>query len=65
MLNKLFVIFKKDFLTARRDAMATYIMVVPLILAVGIALFAPGLNDTTVKLAMQKSEDTEHIQQHG
>jgi len=61
MLNKLFVIFRKDFLTARRDAMATYIMVVPLILAVGITLFAPGLNDTTVKLAMLKSDDIEHI----
>jgi len=62
MINKLFVIFRKDFLTARRDAMATYIMVIPLILAVGIMLFAPGLNDTTVKLAMLKSDDIEHIE---
>jgi len=62
MINKLLVIFKKDFLTARRDAMATYIMVIPLILAVGITLFAPGLNDTTVKLAMLKSDDIEHIE---
>jgi ABC-2 type transport system permease protein len=62
MINKLFVIFRKDFLTARRDAMATYIMVVPLILAMGITLFAPGLNDTTVKLAMLKSDDIEHIE---
>ena len=62
MINKLFIIFKKDFLTARRDAMATYIMVIPLILAVGITLFAPGLNDTTVKLAMLKSDDIEHIE---
>jgi ABC-type multidrug transport system permease subunit len=29
---------------------------------VGITLFAPGLNDTTVKLAMLKSDDTEHIE---
>jgi len=62
MINKLFIIFKKDFLSARRDAMATYIMVIPLILAVGITLFAPGLNDTTVKLAMLKSDDIEHIE---
>jgi len=62
MNNKLFIIFKKDFLTARREAMATYIMVIPLILAVGITLFAPGLNDTTVKLAMLKSDDKEHIE---
>ena len=62
MINKLFVIFRKDFLTARRDAMATYIMVIPLVLAVGITLFAPGLNDTTEKLAMLKSDDIEHIE---
>ncbi len=62
MINKLFIIFKKDFLSARRDAMATYIMVIPLILAVGITLFAPGLNDTTVKLAMLKSDDIKHIE---
>jgi ABC-type Na+ efflux pump permease subunit len=62
MINKLFVIFRKDFLNARRDAMAIYIMVVPLILAVGITLFAPGLNDTTVKLAMLKSDDIKHIE---
>jgi len=62
MLNKLLVIFRKDFLTARRDAMATYIVVIPLILAVGITLFAPGLNDTTMKLAMLESDDTEHIE---
>ena len=62
MINKLFIIFKKDFLSARRDAMATYIIVIPLILAVGITLFAPGLNDTTVKLAMLKSDDIEHIE---
>jgi len=62
MINKLFIIFQKDFLSARRDAMATYIMVIPLILAVGITLFAPGLNDTTVKLAMLKSDDIEHIE---
>jgi hypothetical protein len=61
MIKKLFVIFKKDFLTARRDAMATYIIVIPLILAVGITLFAPGLNDTSVKLAMLSSDDIEHI----
>jgi len=62
MIKKLFIIFKRDFLSARRDAMATYIMVIPLILAVGITLFAPGLNDTTVNLAMLKSDDIEHIE---
>ncbi|MFC2066975.1 ABC transporter permease [Chloroflexota bacterium] len=62
MIKKLFIIFKRDFLSARRDVMATYMMVIPLILAVGITLFAPGLNDTTVNLAMLKSDDIEHIE---
>ncbi|MFC1971434.1 ABC transporter permease [Chloroflexota bacterium] len=62
MIKKIFVIFQRDFLSSRRDAMAMYIMVVPLLLAVGITIFAPGLNDTTVKLAMLKSDDTEHIE---
>jgi ABC-type multidrug transport system permease subunit len=62
MIRKIFLIFKRDLLSSRRDFMATYIMVAPLLLAVGITLFAPGLNDTTVKLAMLKSDDIEHIE---
>jgi len=62
MINKLFIILKKDFLAARRDAMATYMMVIPLLLALGITLFAPGLNDTTVNLAMLKNDDIAHIE---
>jgi ABC-type multidrug transport system permease subunit len=62
MINKMFTILRRDLLSARRDAMATYIIFIPLVLAVGIALFAPGLNDTTVKLAMLKSDEIEHIE---
>jgi len=62
MIRKIFLIFGRDLLSSRRDAMATYIMVIPLLLAVGITLFAPGLNDTTVNLAMLKSDDIEHIE---
>ncbi|MFC1986381.1 ABC transporter permease [Chloroflexota bacterium] len=62
MIKKIFVIFGRDLLSSRRDFLALYIMVAPLLLAVGITLFAPGLNDTTVKLAMLKSDDIEHIE---
>jgi ABC-type multidrug transport system permease subunit len=62
MIKKIFLILKKDLLSSRRDFLAMYIMVAPLLLAVGITLFAPGLNDTTVKLAMLKSDDIEHIE---
>jgi ABC-2 type transport system permease protein len=62
MLRKILVVFQRDLLSSRRDALAIYIAVVPLILAAGITLFAPGLNDTTVKLAMLRSDNLEHIQ---
>ncbi len=62
MIKKIFLIFKRDLLSSRRDFMATYIIVAPLLLAVGITLFTPGLNDTTVNLAMLKSDDIEHIE---
>ncbi|MFA5316548.1 MAG: ABC transporter permease [Dehalococcoidales bacterium] len=61
MIKKIFEVFKRDLLSSRRDALVLYIMVAPLLLAVGITLFAPGLNDTTVKLAMLKSDAAEHI----
>jgi len=62
MIKKIFAVFQRDLLSSRRDAMAMYIIVVPLLLALGITLFAPGLNDTTVKLAMLESDNTEHIE---
>jgi ABC-type Na+ efflux pump permease subunit len=62
MIKKIFAVFKRDLLSSRRDFLAIYIMVAPLLLAVGITLFAPGLNDTTVKLAMLKSDDSAHIE---
>jgi ABC-2 type transport system permease protein len=62
MIKKLFTIFKRDLLSSRRDAMAIYIIVIPLLLAVGITLFAPGLNDTSVNLALLKSDSPDHIE---
>ena len=62
MLKKLFIIFKKDFLISRRDSMALFIMIMPIVLALGVRLFTPGLNDTTVNLAMLKSDDSQHIE---
>ena len=62
MIRRILAIFRMDLLYSRRDAMVSYIIVAPLLLAVGITLFAPGLNDTTVKLAMLESDDAEHIE---
>ncbi|MBT3272123.1 MAG: ABC transporter permease [Spirochaetales bacterium] len=62
MIKKLLIIFRRDLKSSMRDAMATYIIVVPVILAIVITLFAPGLNDTTVNIAMLKSDKTDHIE---
>ncbi len=62
MFKKLFVVFKKDFLTSRRDSMALFIMIMPIVLAICVRLFTPGLNDTTINLAMFKSDETQHIE---
>ncbi len=61
MINKIFIILKRDFVMATRDAMLMYILVIPVLMAVGILLFAPGLNDTTVKFAMLETDNPEHI----
>ena len=52
----------KDFITSKRDFMAVYIMIAPILIAIAIAIFTPGLNDTTVNLAMLASDDAEHIE---
>ncbi|MEA1885028.1 MAG: ABC transporter permease [Thermotogota bacterium] len=61
MLKKILNIFKRDIRSSSRDSMAVYIMVIPIILAVGITLLAPGLNDTTVNIALLKSDSREHV----
>jgi len=62
MLKKIFRVLQKDFKSSRRDFMALYIMVAPILIAVAITLFTPGLNDTTVNLAMLESDDAGHIE---
>ena len=55
-------IFLRDIKTARRDSMALLIAIMPILLAVGIVLFAPGLNDTAVSLALLKDDEPAHIE---
>jgi len=61
MFKKLLTIFGRDFLVSSRDAMTVYIMVIPIILAVGITILAPGLNDTTVSVALLQSDEQSHV----
>ena len=62
MLKKMLKIFFRDIKSTRREPIAIYIAVMPIILAIAITLFAPGLNDTTVNLAMLKNDDKAHIE---
>ncbi len=61
MMNKIIRIFRKDVTIATRDAMLIYIIVIPILLAVGILLFAPGVSDSAMKFAMLESDAQEHI----
>ncbi|MBN2852563.1 MAG: ABC transporter permease [Clostridia bacterium] len=61
MLRKIFSVFGRDIRTSMRDSMAIFIIVMPVVMAVAITLFTPGLNDTTVNLAMLRSDDPSHI----
>ncbi len=60
-MNKIIRIFRKDVTIATRDAMLIYIIVIPILLAVGILLFAPGVSDSAMKFAMLESDAQEHI----
>ena len=62
MLKKVFQIFSRDLRVASRDSMAFVIMVMPLVLAIGLTFFIPGLNDTTVNIAMLESGASEHVE---
>ncbi len=61
-MKKILRIFRKDVKIATRDSMLMYIIIIPLVLAVGLNLFTPGLNDTTFRIAMLDTDTIEHIQ---
>ncbi len=62
MFKNAFKIFIRDFKIARRDSMGLVIMIMPIILAIGLNFFIPGLNDTTVNLALLENDSAEHIE---
>lgn len=62
MFKKVLTILRRDIKSSSRDFLALYIMVAPIIIAVIIAIFTPGLNDTTVNLALLNDDDPKHIE---
>ncbi|MEX1308396.1 MAG: ABC transporter permease [Eubacteriales bacterium] len=59
-MKKIFVIFGRDVRVNVKNFMAMFIILFPILVAVGINMFSPGINDTTVNLALLK-EDTDMV----
>ena len=57
MIRKVLLIFKRDLKVSIRNFITLYIIVVPIIFAVIINVFSPGINDTTVEIALLKGEN--------
>lgn len=62
MLKRIWIIFTRDLKINFREFITIYIMVIPLILAVGINFISPSINDTSVNLALVKNENTEQAE---
>ncbi len=61
MFNRIWTIFKRDLKVNLKDFISLYILVIPIIFAILINLFAPGINDTTVNLALIEEENMEQV----
>ncbi len=59
MLKKSWIIFMRDFKVNLRDFLALYLLLIPLIFALGINLLAPSINDTTINLGMIAGENSD------
>ena len=59
MIKKICIIFLRDIRVNTREFMTLYMIIIPLILAVGINFLSPGINDTTVNLALIENENPE------
>ena len=57
MIRKILTIFKRDLKASIRDFITLYIIVVPIIFAIIINVFSPGINDTTVEIALLEGEN--------
>ncbi len=61
MLKKIWFIFMRDIKVNLRDFISLYILLVPILFAVGIRLLVPSVNDTTVDLAMLEGDNPEMV----
>lgn len=59
MIRKVFLLFMRDLQASFRNFLTLYILVVPVIFAVIINVFSPGINDTTVEIALLNGDNPE------
>ena len=52
MFRRIWTIFKRDLKVNTKDFISLYILIIPILFAVLINLFTPGINDTTINLAL-------------
>lgn len=56
MIRRVLNVFRRDLKVNSREFLSLYIIVFPIILGVCINLFSPGVNDTTVNIAMLNND---------
>lgn len=61
MIKKIWTLFRRDLKVNTRDFLALYIIVFPILFALGINLLTPSINDTTVNLALIEGENPAQI----
>jgi ABC-type multidrug transport system permease subunit len=61
MLKRIWIIFTRDLKVNLKDFMSLYIMAVPILFAVLINIFTPGITDTTVSLALVAGQNESQV----
>ena len=61
MIKRIWVIFTRDLKVNIKDFMSLYILVVPILFAIAINIFTPGINETTINLALLEGENPEQV----
>ena len=62
MFKKMMIVFKRDLGVSYRDAMSLFMIFIPIILAIAVNFFAPGIEDTMLNVAVIEGENTELAQ---
>ncbi len=57
MFRKMMLVFSRDLKVSIRDFMSIFMIFIPFVLAIGVNFFAPGIEDTTVKIALIDGEN--------